>query len=132
QIADGLGSERSALRDVDTERRIAFAKGAADVGAADGHAVVLKTAELVDRAAEVKREPPTRPQPALTEQRAVAHEIAAEVGERCPRDLVRDASARVEPADIGKSREIDVDEEVTRDRTRVGGHREIENGEAGH
>ena len=79
RIVARLWGERPALWDVDAERRFALVKCVRDVRRAHVHAGELKTTELIDRAAEMQREPPARSQASIAEKEAVAFEVPAEV-----------------------------------------------------
>src|ERR1700694_5826743 len=60
RVVARLGGERTALGDMDPERVGTFRKGFGDMRGADAHAVELETAQLIERAAEVQREPAAR------------------------------------------------------------------------
>src|SRR5688572_20348157 len=54
----------------------------------DAHAIELQPAELVDRATEVERQPGVRPKPARAVEPAVPREVATDVRQRRPRDVL--------------------------------------------
>src|SRR5947207_758024 len=82
RVVARLWGERPALGDVDAERGFTLAECVRDVRRAHVHTGELKTAELIDRAAEMEREPPAGPKAPVAEQQSIAFEVAAEVGER--------------------------------------------------
>src|SRR5439155_20886212 len=120
RVVARLGRERTALGYVDTYSGIALAERVGDVRGADVRSSELQPAELIERAAEMEREPAARAEASVTEQQAIAFEIAAEVGECRPRDLVRDPSSRVEAAHVDERREVHVRKEIASQRRGLG------------
>src|SRR5206468_929885 len=87
---------------------------------ADVHSVELQPAELIDRATEMEREPAARPKASVTEQQAIAFEIAAEVGEGRPGDVIGNPALQVEAAHVGERRQVHVHEEIASQRRGLG------------
>ena len=133
RVVARLWGERPALGDVDAERGFTLAECVRDVRRAHVHTGELKTAELIDRAAEVEREPSAGPKASVAEQQSIAFEVAAEVGERGPRDLIGDSPPGVEAAHVGERRQVDVGEEISAERCGIhGGRGQLEWLEAAH
>src|SRR5437762_6954494 len=116
RVVARLWGERPALGDVDAERGFTLAECVRDVRRAHVHTGELKTAELIDRAAEMEREPPAGPKAPVAEQQSIAFEVAAEVGERGPRHLIGNSPPRMEAAHVGERRQVDVGEEIAAER----------------
>ena len=115
-----LGRERTALRYVDAESGLALAERVGDMRGADVHSVELQPAELIDRATEMEREPAARPKASVTEQQAIAFQIAAEVGEGRPGDVIGNPALQVEAAHVGERRQVHVHEEIASQRRGLG------------
>src|SRR5439155_20192533 len=71
RVVARLWGERPALGDVDAERGFTLAECVRDVRRAHVHTGELKTAELIDRAAEMEREPPAGPKATVAERQSI-------------------------------------------------------------
>src|SRR5205085_10905830 len=79
RVVARLRRERPAFGYVYADRGLALPKGVGHVRRANAHAIELKAAQLIERAAEVKREPAARAQPPVAQKKPIALEVAAEV-----------------------------------------------------
>src|SRR3989442_9991571 len=87
-----LGGERTAFWYVDAERGTSL----------ESREIELEPTERVDHSAEVQRQPRTRPEPAVPEKAPVACEVASEIGEGRPGDVVRYAPQLVPGAHVAE------------------------------
>ena len=91
----GLRRERTAFRYVDAERGTLL----------ESREIELEPPERVDHSTEVQRQPRTCPKPAVPEKAPVARQVASEIGEGRPGDVVRYAPSVVPRAHVAERRQ---------------------------
>src|SRR2546425_9623874 len=87
-----LRRQRTGFGDVDAERGTSL----------ESREIELEPTERVDHSAEVQRQPRTCPESAVPEKAPVACEVASEIGEGRPGDVVRYAPPLVPGAHIAE------------------------------
>src|SRR5438093_12649243 len=90
-----LRRQRTSFGDVDAERGTSL----------ESREIELEPPERVDHSTEVQRQPRTCPKPAVPEKAPVARQVASEIGEGGPGDVVRYAPSFVPRAHVAERRQ---------------------------